>query len=285
MRRRIVAAAAALCTLALLAGCVGGVASTTRTPKLSPPVIARPGILRAVVDLHYPPFAGTVQGERAGLDVDVAAAIADELGLKLELISGTPSAGAALVRNGTADLVLGGLTVDQSVSLQLAFAGTYVSDGPAVFAASGTTATIDSLETHTVAAQTGSAAYWALIDRLGADRVIGVGSLADAMRAVGSGKADLAAGDAIVGSYILRDFPRLHYIGQIGTAVPVGIGVSLAKPKLESDVRSILDRLAAEGVLATLRRKWAGDLPELTVSLPSVEVTSAGAATETTPAQ
>jgi polar amino acid transport system substrate-binding protein len=272
MTRRIVTSMALVTVLALLAGCAGSIGASASTPKLSPPVIARPGVLRAVVDLTYPPFAGTVKGEKAGLDIDIAAAIADQLGLKLVLINGTPAAGAALVRAGTADLVLGGLTVEQAVSSQIAFAGTYVSDGPAVFAASDTTATMDGLASKRIAVQKDSAAYWALLDEYGDAPLIEMPTLLDALKAVRSGAADVAAGDALVGAYMVRDLPTLKYLGQIGTASPLGVGVSATKSKIETEVRTILDRLAAEGVLTTLRRKWAGDLP--TLKLPSLETTA-----------
>jgi polar amino acid transport system substrate-binding protein len=274
MTRRIVTSMALVAVLALLAGCVGGIGASASTPKLSPPVIARPGVLRVVVDLTYPPFAGTVKGEKAGLDIDVAAAIADELGLKLVLINGTPTAGAALVKAGTADLVLGGLTVDQAVTSQITFAGTYVSDGPAVFAASDTTATMSNLASKRIAVQKNSAAYWALFDEYGDAPLIEMPTLLDALKAVRSGTADVAAGDAMVGAYMVRTLPTLKYLGQIGTASPLGVGVSATttKAKIETEVRTILDRLAAEGVLTTLRRKWVGDLP--TLKLPSLETTA-----------
>jgi polar amino acid transport system substrate-binding protein len=274
MTRRIVTAVALLATLALLAGCVGGIGTPTVTPKLSPPVLARPGVLRAVVDLSYPPYAGVVSGEKVGLDVDGAAAIADQLGLKLELIDGKPATGAELVKAGTADIVLGGLTVDEAVANQIAFAGTYVSDGPAVFASSKTTATVDGLASQRIAVQKDSAAYWALLDEFGEGPLVVMPTLLDAFKAIGSGKADVAAGDALVGAYILRGLPSLKYLGQVGSASPVGVGVSATKPKMESEVRAILDRLATQGVLDTLRRKWAGELPVLKMAPvePSTDV-------------
>jgi polar amino acid transport system substrate-binding protein len=281
MTRRTATVLALVSLAALLAGCVGGIGTPVPTPKLSPPVIVRPGVLRAVVDLSYPPFAGQVQGEKAGLDVDVAAAIAEQLGLKLELVDATPTVGADLVKAGTVDIVLGALTVDQAVASQLAFAGTYVSDGPAVFASTGTSVTVDDLASKRIAVQKDSAAYWALADEYGEAPLVVMPSLSEAMKAVASGKADVAAGDALVGSYMLRGFPRLHYVGQIGSAYPLGVGVSGSKPKLESDVRRILDRLASQGVLDTLRRKWAGDLPSLTVApIPLSSDASAGAGVE-----
>lgn len=275
MMRRWTAVLVLTCMAAALAGCVGGIPATTVEPKLSPPVIARPGVLRAVVDMSYPPFAGKVGKHAVGLDVDVAAAIADAVGLKLELIDAKPAAGAALVATGTADIVLGGLTVEQAVGSQLAFAGTYVADGPAIFAASDTSATPDDLTGLRIAAQTGSLAYWTVMDEYGPDAVMAVPTLAEALKAVSDGKADVAAGDALVGAYMLRDRTGLVFVGQIGNAVPLGIGVSMQKPRLESEVRAVLDRLASEGVLTTLRRKWVGDLPQLTVPVSSVEESAA----------
>jgi polar amino acid transport system substrate-binding protein len=282
MTRRIVSLVACLAALSLLTGCVGGIGTTTATPKLSPPILARPGVLRAVIDLSYPPFAGTVKGEKVGFDVDVAAAIADQLGLRLELIDGTPVTGAALLTSGTADVVLGGLTVQDAVTLQMAFAGTYASDGPAVFAAAGTTATVGDLSSRRIAVQKDSAAYWALLDEYGGGPLVVMPTLLDSLKAVVSGKADVAAGDALVGAYILRTMPALKYLGQIGSAYPVGVGVSAAKPKMESVVRTILDRLAAQGVLETLRRKWAGDLPPLKVTIESTDASASAVPSETT---
>jgi hypothetical protein len=76
--------------------------------------------------------------------------------------------------------------------------------------------------------------------------------------------------------------PALKYLGQIGSAYPVGVGVSAAKPKMESVVRTILDRLAAQGVLETLRRKWAGDLPPLKVTIESTDASASAVPSETT---
>ena len=82
-------------------------------------------------------------------------------------------------------------------------------------------------------------------------------------RSVASGTADFAAGDGVVGSYMLRDFPTLRFNGQIAPAVPVGVAVGKDKPELEQAVRKALDDLSAQGVLETLRRKWMGDQPRL----------------------
>lgn len=247
--------------VALLAGCSGGIGASALKPRLSPPAIARPGVLRAAVDLGYPPFGGTVKSQKVGLDIDVAAAIAERLGLTLELVNVKPAAAAELARTGKVDIVLGALTVDQAVSLQLAYAGTYVTDASAVFASDVASLTIGDLSGKRIAVQNGSMAYWYLLDEYGEDPLVVMPTLLEAMRAVPGGKADVVVGDALVASYISRSVPGLKYGGQLTPANPLGVAVAADKGRLETEVRAILDKLSSEGVLETLRRKWAGDLP------------------------
>lgn len=269
MTRRTFTALALVTMLAMLVGCTGGIGATTLKPRLSPPVIARPGVLRAAIDLSYPPFGGTVKGQKVGLEVDVASAIAEQLGLTLEIVDAKPVAAAALVTSGKADIVLGALTVEQAVAMQLAYAGTYVTDASAVFASDVASLTIGDLSGKRVAVQNGSSAYWLLLDEYGEEPLVVTPTLLEAMRAVVAGKADVVAGDALVAVYIGRTVPGLKYGGQIAPAFPVGVGVGQDKAKLETEVRSVLDKLSSQGVLETLRRKWAGDLPRFAVPSPA----------------
>jgi ABC-type amino acid transport substrate-binding protein len=263
MRRRLPRAVAALVATVLLSGCTGGIAGAKLDPKVAPPLIAQKGVLRAAIDLSYPPFGGTDKGVRAGLDVDVAAAIAADRGLRLEIVDAKPDAAAELVKARKADIALGALTVEQAVASDLAFAGPYISDAPALFSTRTATATIGELGGKRVAVQKDSYAYWLLVDEYGEESVVVMPTLRDAMTAAASGQADLAAGDAIAGAYLFRDLPNLRYNGQLMPAYPLGVAVSKENAGLEAEVRKVLDGLSASGVLATLRRKWVGDLPRL----------------------
>jgi polar amino acid transport system substrate-binding protein len=301
MTRRIFTVLLMGAMLVGVTGCVGGIGVPKLQPKVTPPVIAKAGVLRAAVDLSYGPFAGTVKGQQVGLDVDVAAAIADQLGLKLELIDAKPAAAAAQVSSGSADIMLGGLTVDAAVSSQIAFAGTYISDAPAVFSAAATgaaaaatsaavpsaldtTATLASLAGKRIAVQQGSLAYWILLDALGDTQLVTVPTLDEAFKAVVGSRADVVAGDALIGAYLLRTYPTFSYVGQVGSAYPLGVGVSQGKPQLESQVRAVLDKLASAGVLETIRNKWFGDLPPLRVTAPDASLdTSSSVVTSPAP--
>jgi ABC-type amino acid transport substrate-binding protein len=161
--------AAVLGAAVLSAGCGSSDTGTALKAKVAPPVIGKAGVLRAAIDLSYPPFGGADKGTKAGLDVDVASALAEKLGLKLEIVDAKPEAGAVLLRDKQADVMIAALPIDRAVQLDVAFAGSYANDGPAVFGLSETTMTIATLGGRKVAVQKESAAYWLLAEEYGED--------------------------------------------------------------------------------------------------------------------
>ncbi|HEX9093390.1 MAG TPA: transporter substrate-binding domain-containing protein [Coriobacteriia bacterium] len=285
-----VLAALAVLTL-LVAGCAQNAAEETLTPKIAPPAIGKAGVLRAAIDLSYPPFGGVVKGSRAGLDIDVASALARELGLKLEIVEASPTAGAQLLRDGKVDVMLGGVAIDAAVQLDVAFAGPYVNDAPAIFAAaegSATSgipaATMASIGAGTIAAQRESLAYWLVTEEYGEETVLTFPTLREAMSEVASGNVEYAVGDGLVGTYMLRQFPTLRLAGQLAPAAPVGVTVAKDATELEQAVRDALDRLSSGGVLETLRRTWLADAPRFQGSTDASGTLETSLTTETSPA-
>jgi polar amino acid transport system substrate-binding protein len=259
----IVVLVAVLGAAALSSGCGSSDTGAGPKAKIVPPAIAKAGVLRAAIDLTYPPFGGDDKGAKAGLDVDVASALAERLGLKLEIVDAKPEAGAVLLRDKQVDVMIAALPIDRAVQLDVAFAGTYANDGPVVFGLTESTMTVQTLAGRSVAVQKESAAYWLLAEEYGEGSLTVVATLRDALAAVASGQVDFAAGDGIVGAYMLRDFPKVRFNGQMAPAVPLGVAVGKDGPELEQAVRGALDGLATQGVLETLRRKWTGDVPRL----------------------
>ncbi len=248
-------------SLVAVSGCgpTSGVAKPT--PKVKPPAIAKAGVLRAAIDLSIPPFGGSDKGVKAGLDIDVASAVAQELGLTLQIVDAKPDAGTKMLRDHKADIMLAGMSIDSAVQAGVAFAGSYVNDAPSAFSTSATTVTLDSLSGNSIAVQKDSLAYWLLVEDYGEASLSVFPTLREAMAAADSGAADFAAGDGLVGGYMLRDFARLRFNGQIAPATPLGVMVGKDDPDLETAVRAALDRLSGEGILENLRMKWVGTLP------------------------
>jgi polar amino acid transport system substrate-binding protein len=271
----------------VLSGCTNTPSEPPLQPKVAPPSIQKGGTLRAAVDLSNPPFAGVDNGKQAGIDVDVAAALAEQLGLKLELVDVKASGIATALADKSADVALSAPYTSELLS-RAAIAGTYLTDGPALFAARTASSSIepsgapDALVAAKVGAQLDSESYWQLLVLLGNDRVTTYPTLRAALEAVRKGEIQYAGGDAFVGAYIARDIPEVAYAGQITGAHPLGVAVATDNTRLADSVRVALDQLAADGVLEAIRTKWVGSLPRLAVP-GSAEETAQIESTKTVP--
>lgn len=265
---RTLAVVALGAALVAMAGCSKPVEPKLE-PKIAPPALSQAGVFKAGVDMSTPPFAGK-DGSAAGIDVDVASAVAERLGLKVELVDVKPSEAASALADGSVDAVLSVPMTGADLS-QLSVAGAYITDVPALWIASDTTAsiepslTLDSMPAEPTAVQTSSEAYWVLESEFGTATISEFDSLRDALDALDRGDVGLAAGDALVGAYIARDFPRVRYAGRLAAPYPLGIAVAVDNTALSDAVRGALDDLAADGVLDNVRRKWVGELPKLAI--------------------
>ena len=231
-------------------------------PKVKPPAVSEAGVLSVGIDLDYPPFGGVDKGKQAGIDVDVARALAADLGLDLRVVSVVPSEAASALASGSVDAVFS-VSITSATVTTMTIAGSYIADGPAFFTTADDTMTVDAIGDRAVGAQSGSPAFWALREALGDDVVQVYPTLREAFGVLADGKLAVVAGDALVGAYIARDFPKIRYAGQFGAARALAVAVAKDNTTLAVAVRDSLDELAANGTLATVRRTWVGDLPEL----------------------
>jgi len=267
---------AAVVATAGIAGC-SRPAPEAPKPAVAPPVIGKEAVLRAGVDLTYPPFGGTENGQQAGLDIDVAKALAASLGLKAEIVDVKPADASSALSAGTVDVVLSVPLADATGTV-IAYAGSYASDGPVFFSrvASGSvepSLTIERLGTERIGVQEGSPAYWLLAEALGEESLQKSRTLRDALLLVSQGDTPIAAGDAIVGAYIARDMPDVRVTGQLAPAGLLGIATLAENKQLNDIVRGKLDELSSGGVLDTIRKKWVGDLPKLSIGSESATAT------------
>lgn len=239
-------------------------------PKIAPPLIGEAGTLRVGLDTDYVPFCGTVEDGYAGLDVDLSAALAERLGLKLEIIDVKQDAIGSALESGTVDIVLGGTPMSAAALASVSTAGSYLVDGPAIFAIETSesvvpTITVSQLSGLRVAVQNESVSFWTFEFDYGEGFAIPYATLREAFEAVKAGQADVVVGDAAVCAYIARDFPEFGFAGQFGSAQPIGIAVKKDAVELEQEIRATLDAISADGVLSSITKKWLGTFPALQV--------------------
>lgn len=96
----------AICAVLVFSGCASSsYEGELKTPVIQKPDILQNGVLKVGVDYGNPPLAGETS-KASGIDIDVASAIAEEMGLRVEFIDVGTSPELAIA-NKKVDIVMG----------------------------------------------------------------------------------------------------------------------------------------------------------------------------------
>lgn len=253
--------AAALFAVVALSGCSSSepYSPPEATPAISSPAIAEDGVLHVGVNASSAPLAGqNSSGELVGFDVDMAAAIADELGLKVE-VTDVGSNGSSALADGTVDVLLG---VEQdSSSADVWESEPYLQTGVALFAESDSAQVPTKDSAPKIAVQTSSTSSWLVENEFGADALVRVNSLSEAFEKLASGQATFAASDAVRGTYVLAD-EKMNAEASIIALMqqPSGYCVALldSNSQLKQAIADALSQIEDGGMTAVLDKKWLG---------------------------
>lgn len=271
MRKRlsvIVVACVFACAMSImLAGCAGDSTYEPegKSPTVSSPTIGQSGTLRVGVNTEKSPLAGmSSDGERIiGIDVDVAAAIADELGLKLSIVDvGSDPAGA--LSNGKVDIVM---DIDSSDAPSGVWVSErYVPTGIALFALSSSQSGLPTANVQSsIAAQLSSTSAWAVSNTYGDSSLKSVASLSDAFSQLSSGSVKYVAADAIIGMYAAHVAGvDVDIVGMLAQPSGYCIAASSTNADLKTAVEGAVDQLTSNGVIGIIEAKWLGKAIDFT---------------------
>ena len=292
MKRVLAALAAAACCAVLLCGCTVPIlgielapetgsdedAGTMLEPTVSSPDIITDGVLTVGLDYSYAPFAGESGGQVVGIDADVAAALAEELGLTVEFVDIGTDGGPSAVASGTCDIFM---NFDQTTAAtaSCSYAGSYLEDAPALFAISADGSSVAvataSLSSSAIAAQTGSVSASLVSKMFGATALSEKTSLVEAFEALETGAADYAAAGSVVGRYIAHsNYSDIAYAACLENASEIGIGVASTNYNLQNAVSTALSTISYNGVLDLVLEKWLGEPVDLSSPLQATVAAS-----------
>ena len=262
MKRRqfvaLAATAAASCLVPGLAGCSGSgnYEPTLKDAQVTPPTIGEAGMLRVGVNTENPPLAGMGNGKIIGIDVDIAAALADELGLKLNAISveGDP---AAAITEGRVDVVMG--IDDANNEGDFWLSSSYLPTGIALFALSADAGAPAEDSGATFAAQVSSKSAWAVSNQFGENSLTSTETLKEAFEALAAGTVQYVAADAIIGMYSAHgQGMEVAIVAMLMKPSGYCMGVSSENADLQSAAGDALGRLVTNGTIDVIERKWLG---------------------------
>lgn len=256
---RVCAAALA----AALAFALGGCSSQDEyvpplgDPQITPPAIGQEGVLRVGVNTEKSPLAGRGSEKIIGIDVDIAAALADQLGLKVQIEDIGTDAGKAL-EEGTVDIVMGQETAEEDDAIW--HSPQYLPTGVVLFAKEGSNAAVPTgAVTPKIAAQISSKSAWAVTNAFGEDALVSTNDLATAFSDLSKGDVDFVASDAVIGMYAanLQDVP-VEIACLLDTASGYCVGVKKDDTELQKAIQGALEAITGNGVVGVIEDKWLG---------------------------
>ena len=264
--KRSVKAILAMCLASVMAFALGGCSRTSYTPTLTDSTIdssalVTEGTLTVGVNASNAPFAFQQDGKIVGLDVDVAAALADQMGLKLQ-ITDVGSDPNTAIKNGTVDIVMGIQKTDTSVDAWLS--DSYLNTATALFSTDENAGLPSKSSSTTIAAQTSSVSANEVVSQFGSDYLTSTQDLQTAFSNLEGGTVKYVACDAVAGSYIVN---QSHYSAKIVGLMekPTGycVGVASSNTTLKTEIANAMANISDQGILSVIQQSWLGSALDL----------------------
>ena len=194
-----------------------------------------------------------------GFDVDLAQAIADNLGLKLDYqTTAWDGIFPALIANKF-DVVMSAVTITDDRKKEMDFSTPYYQvDQTAVILAGSDIDSLDKLNGKTAGVQIGTTG------ELEAKKIAGlkVNTYDDnmlAMEDLKAGRVDTVICDSIVGDVYIKDNKDVKLGFVIKTNESYGIAFAKDTPELRDAVNATLKGLVDDGTFAEISKKWFGE--------------------------
>ncbi|MGI6216264.1 MAG: substrate-binding periplasmic protein [Coriobacteriales bacterium] len=251
-----------ICACFCMVGCnrTTGTKEVTLTQSIDDSALVTPGKLTVGVDSSLAPFGGDSDGQIVGLDVDVAAALADEMGVELQVVDTSGQNAVNLLTNGQIDVVMS-MPTTLSANSNVALVGEYVNNGPALYGksdSSNSLSSLDDLNGVKVGAYSGSTAALNVVDYCGSSNLVAFSSLSDAFDALESGQVEYVASDSVAGGYLSMTYSDIVYVAALDDPTGVYMGVLSSNTELSNALTTSLQTISSNGVLQTIASKWVG---------------------------
>ncbi len=216
-------------------------------------------VLTMATNAEFPPFEYVENGEIVGADVDIAKAIADKLGMELEIVNIDFDAALTGAATGKYDMAVAGITANEDRKKNMNFSVDYYTASQAIIVTSDSAiAAVADLEGKTVACQEGTTGEQYLLDNGYAIQSFKTG--AEAVTALTTGKVDAVVIDnAVAKALSEKQNGKTVVLDEALTQEAYAIAMKKGNDELTEKINKALEELKADGTLASIFEKY--DLP------------------------
>ena len=258
--RRSFLAAAGLSVAALaLTACGGSSASTASSVASSAASSEAASTSAAAGELTtFPPYEMTTDaGDIEGIDVDTAKAIAEKLGLELQIDDMDFDAALLSVQQGKADIAMAGITVTDERKAVMAFSDSYATGIQSIIVPEGSDiASPDDLAGKKIGTQRGTTGYIYCTDDFGDDSVGAYDNGLTAVQALNNGQVDAVVIDNAPAKEYVAANPGLKVLETSYAEEDYAIGMNKDNTALVEAVNAALEELKADGTLQSIVDKY-----------------------------
>jgi len=241
--------------------------------------IQEKGELVIGVKYDVPPFGfnNPSSGKVEGFDVDLGQAVADKLGVKPKFIEAISDNRIPFLQDGTADLILSTMTINEERVGQIEFSDPYfIAKGRILTKKDNSEITgVDSLAGKNVCTALGST-YEATLKKQAPDAKLKlVDSYSECLESLQNGSVDaISTDDVILTGMIIQD-DTLKLVGDQLTQEPYGAGIKKGDTQMVDFVNGVFQGLKDDGTWAKLHEEWIGKYTGEKGEVPTIGVDEA----------
>ena len=216
------------------------------------------GKLTMATNATFPPYEMTTDnGTIEGIDVDTAQAIADKLGLELQIDDMDFDAALLSVQQGKADIAMAGITVTDERKAVMAFSDSYATGIQSIIVPEGSDiASVDDLSGKKIGTQRGTTGYLYCSDDFGDENVVAYDNGLTAVQALNNGQVDCVVIDNEPAKAYVEANPGLKILDTSYAEEDYAIGMNKDNTALLDAVNAALEELKADGTLQSIVDKY-----------------------------
>ena len=230
-------------------------ASETETAELS---TVEPGKLIMSTNAAFPPYEMTTDsGEFEGIDIETAQAIADKLGLELQIDDMDFDAALLAVQQGKSVMVMAGVTVTDERQNVMDFTDSYATGIQSIIVKEDSDiASVDDLAGKKIGTQRGTTGYLYCSDDFGDENVVAYDDGLTAVQMLNNGQVDCVVIDNAPAKEFIAANPGLKLLDTAYVEESYAIGIGKGNTELKDAINTALEELKADGTLQAIVDKY-----------------------------
>lgn len=276
--KKILALMLALCMVFALAACGEPASEPSEAPASDAPASEAPaseapaseepaadgefttiveGKLTMSTNAQFPPYEMTTDdGGFEGIDVEIATAIAEKLGLELDILDMDFDSALLAVQQGKSDIVMAGVTVNEDRLLVMDFTDSYATGVQVVIVKEGSDVTMDNMGEGLIGTQRGTTGNIYCTDDYGEEHVVAYDDGFTAVQALMNGQVDCVVIDNAPAQEFVKNNAGLTILDTEYAVEDYAIGLNKGNTALLDAINGALAELISDGTVQSIVDKY-----------------------------